>query len=172
MKRPCAQRWHMRIVGLALNLKTVWIPPAPTPHVVAKWSSKHTFGELLCIAKKVKYTLVFRPSKIFIYCELGASYRMITREVLTKHSNKLAIGNRNILPVLQPLNLWLWNPLLAGLVDYMSYISRWRLSIQFVGPSFNIEYSHHWRGLWLIIAIVVFNVNSHHLFFSFDWTDG
>lgn len=35
-----------------------------------------------------------------------------------------------------------------------------RTTDQFLGPSFNIEYSHHWRNFGILMAFIMFNVGS------------
>lgn len=34
-----------------------------------------------------------------------------------------------------------------------------RTTDQFLGPSFNIEYSHHWRNFGFMVAFIMFNVS-------------
>jgi ATP-binding cassette subfamily G (WHITE) protein 2 (SNQ2) len=120
----------------------------------------------------------------------GLSGPLHANLTLTKPSKKLAVGNQNI--TCAPVELvTLEPPSGQSCGDYMqSYISRAggylsnpnatsgcefcsdRTTDQFLGPSFNIEYSHHWRDFGFIMAFVVFNVSSCHLFVSFDRTDG
>lgn len=38
-----------------------------------------------------------------------------------------------------------------------------RTTDQFLGPSFNIVYSHHWRNLGFLMAFILFNVSVPHI---------
>jgi len=38
-----------------------------------------------------------------------------------------------------------------------------RTTDQFLGPSFNIAYSHHWRNLGFLMAFILFNVSVPHI---------
>ena len=37
-----------------------------------------------------------------------------------------------------------------------------RTTDQFLGPSFNIEYSHHWRNFGILMAFIMFNMGLSH----------
>jgi ATP-binding cassette, subfamily G (WHITE), member 2, SNQ2 len=46
-----------------------------------------------------------------------------------------------------------------------------RTTDQFLGPSFNIEYSHHWRNFGFMMAFILFNVGFHYVYIVFKQTD-
>jgi len=47
-----------------------------------------------------------------------------------------------------------------------------RTTDQFLGPSFNIQYSHHWRNVGFLAAYILFNVSLPDVSFVFNQTEG